>query len=170
MNTKKVKLLCLYTILILIPIVISVIFCYSIELPKEKPLVENKSVLDIFFHNIIIAIFLIILTDFIAIPILFINSLYLGLILGSIIRSTNIEYVLASTMHIPFELIGWILVIYFSRSFRINLHRVIRKEKCEIKPLIKKVLILLLPCYILGAFIEGLEIYLILKGNLLWIN
>ncbi|OHO72667.1 hypothetical protein HMPREF2580_04060 [Staphylococcus sp. HMSC036D05] len=163
-NAKVIKLLCLYLLVIIIPLLISIAFCYSIELPNGTPKVEHKSIFEIFLHNILIALLLIVLTDVIAIPVLMINSFYLGIILGSIIKSTSLEYICLSTVHIPFELIGWTLVIFISRQFRINFHRLIKIEKIAVKSIFKKIFYFLIPIYILAAVIEGLEIYFILKG------
>ena len=77
----------------------------------------------------LIGLLLITLTDITAIPIIIINSFYFGIIIGSIMKSTNLEHLLFSTIHIPFELIGWILILHFSRKFRFILFRLIKRKE-----------------------------------------
>ncbi|MCD8917242.1 stage II sporulation protein M [Staphylococcus gallinarum] len=153
-----------YSLIIIVPIIISIAFCLSIDLPKNSPFIEEKNVLTIFIHNMLIGLLLITLTDITAIPIIIINSFYLGIIIGSIMKSTNLEHLLFSTIHIPFELIGWILILHFSRKFRFILFRLIKKERTNFKELVTKVLVYLFPIYLIAAVIESLEIYLSLKG------
>lgn len=142
-----------YSLIIIVPIIISIAFCLSIELPKISPFIEEKNVLNIFIHNMLIGLLLIILTDITAIPIIVINSFYLGIIIGSIMKSTNLEHLLFSTIHIPFELIGWVLILYFSRKFRFILFKFIKKERTKFKELVTKILVYLFPIYWISAVI-----------------
>lgn len=161
---NKKKLLLIYISIIIFPIIISVLFCYTIDLPISNTHVSYKSFWEIFYHNLFISIVLIILTDIVALPILIINSLYLGLILGSIIKTTDITIVSFSIMHLPLELLGWLITMFLSYNFRLNLTKLIKKEEHSFINIIKSITFYLIPIYLFASVIENLEIVYKLKG------
>jgi hypothetical protein len=161
---NKKKLLLIYISIIIFPIIISVLFCYTIDLPISNTNVSYKSFWEILYHNLFISIVLIILTDIVALPILIINSLYLGLILGSMIKTTDITIVSFSIMHFPLELLGWVITMFLSYNFRLNLTKLIKKEEHSFINIIKSITFYLIPIYLFASVIENLEIVYKLKG------
>ena len=66
-----------YSLIIIVPIIISIAFCLSIDLPKNSPFIEEKNVLTIFIHNMLIGLLLITLTDITAILVVLMTYFYI---------------------------------------------------------------------------------------------
>lgn len=143
---------------ILISILISSLFAYSLNLRNQNVSLEYKGVFEIFFHNFSIGVLLILLTDIFAWPLIIMNGLYLGLALGNALLMFGLKDTILFTLHVPFEVFGWVLVSTYSTLMRRALFQ--KNRFSLLKELSKKILFHLVPIYLTAEIIESTIIYI----------
>lgn len=84
-----------------------------------KPLIPKSEIvptsLEIFLHNFFLSVILIVGGKYIAMTVIGLNALIAGFGLSLYFRNSSILEVLGSTVHVPFEVTGWLWTIHVSR-------------------------------------------------------
>ncbi|EPI39888.1 stage II sporulation protein M [Enterococcus faecalis] len=152
---SKKKIICKYYLPIILSFFMGAffsIFLNSKYIPTKLNII-NFSILEIFFHNIVIAI-LLSLTVFISMPILMINAFTLGMAISLAINLYGLERTIFLLPHLPLEVTGWFL----SLNISIYLQRVYSKKLVLDKKKLLNLYIGLLVVYFLAAVIEYLAL------------
>lgn len=143
-------------ILIIIFILIGYLFASILKSSNVKVEKVYFNFLDIFFHNVSMALIIIVLTKLVSYPAILFNSFFLGINIFFSFKIRGIANTLFLLLHVPLEIYGWILTLSLSKKMFDFYSSIIYKKKYNIN--YKKLLLeicLFIIIFLIGAIVEN---------------
>ncbi|MDI2022231.1 hypothetical protein PV760_15995 [Paenarthrobacter sp. CC6] len=132
-----------------------------------KPVTDGTALTanEIFAHNFSLALVALLLTQYGARIMMLANGFYLGMgLVGSVASAGLAQTVALTLVHVPLEIVAWVMTIQGARLFWPTLVAVLRKEGIRTKflPAIMRTIAAFTVFYVLAAVAEWAE-YALLK-------